>query len=250
MDLSDVRTPEFLPRQTRYIVGCDLGKRQDPSVITIIQAQTGVIDRGSPLERHTNVTTGLKLQSPGERYRVVRVESQPLDTPYDIILDRIKFVATHEKLRATNQKPCDLVIDQSGVGMPICDWLEKAGLRPVRVTITGGNDLNPAGLNRWNVSLHYLMTQYDASINHPEFPLRFSLHLAERAGIIDEHRTFEHSVGGSGAKYYGAREGRHDDRILATALANWWARRPPNKQASWSTYGTPLKPSPTNTWGR
>jgi hypothetical protein len=196
-------------------------------VITIIQAQTGVIDRGSPLERHTNVTTSLKLQSPGERYRVVRVESQPLDTPYDIILDRIKFVATHEKLRATNQKPCDLVIDQSGVGMPICDWLEKAKLRPIRVTITGGNDLNPAGLNRWNVSSHYLMTQYDAGINHPEFPLRFSKHLAERAGF---HRRAPHFRAQRG------REGRHDDRILATALANWWARRPPIKPAGWSTY--------------
>jgi hypothetical protein len=36
---------------------------------------------------------------------------------------------------------------------------------------------------------------------------------------------------------YEARQGKHDDMIIAVALAVWWLSRPKNPPAQFSTYG-------------
>jgi hypothetical protein len=79
MELSEVRTPKFLPRKKRHVMGVDLGQSKDPSAVCVIEFCEGVDDHGSDYERHTNQTTALGLQKKAERWRCVHLESLPLN---------------------------------------------------------------------------------------------------------------------------------------------------------------------------
>ena len=45
--------------------------------------------------------------------------------------------------------------------------------------------------------------------------------------LIDELESYEYEVLPSGALRYAAPEGKHDDMVIAVALANWGARMVP-----------------------
>src|SRR6516162_6513600 len=103
-ELNQVREPKFLPRQTRYAVGLDLGQANDPTAVTILEKVTGVLDSGSDWERHCGLSAG--LQTPDERIYLVHLERLPLRLSYVTVADRVGEIMAREPLcRGENQKP-------------------------------------------------------------------------------------------------------------------------------------------------
>jgi hypothetical protein len=131
-----------------------------------------------------------------------------------------------------------LIIDETGVGRAVGDIFVAEGMRPQRVTITAGNEETAAhGFNRWSVAKTILVSKLDAAL-HTGL-LVIAKKLRETGPLVEELKNFQRSVSAAGRQSYSARVGMHDDLVLATALAVWWATRPAPPQALFGTYGHP-----------
>jgi hypothetical protein len=240
-ELSQVRVPKFLPRKTRLVMGVDLGQSVDPTAICVIEHCEGVIDEGSEWERHCGLTGGLGLQKKkAERWRVGHMERLALGTKYGDVVRHVAGLLAAPQLQADpskNQNACELVIDAGGVGRGVAEMFTDAGLNPMCVQMTGGMKTNWARKNTWNVPTHELITLLDARINHDRFPLTFSKHLPEGEAFKQEIADFTRSVQAAGRMRYEAREGKHDDMIMAVSMAVWWLSQPKHPPAQFGVYG-------------
>lgn len=145
MELSEIRTPKFLPRKTRMVMGVDPGQARDPCADCVIEYCEGVIDGGSDYERHTNQTALLGLQKKAERWRCVHLERLQLDTKYGHITRHVATMLADPKLQrdaSINRTPCELVLDFGGIGRGIAEDMLDASLDPVCVNLTGGLETN------------------------------------------------------------------------------------------------------------
>jgi hypothetical protein len=129
-----------------------------------------------------------------------------------------------------------LIIDETGVGRAVGDIFDEAGLNPSRVSITAGDTEAPAGRNRFHVAKSALISRIDALLHTGA--LRFAAALSEAPAMAEELRDFRRRVSDAGRATYAARVGKHDDLVLAVAIACWWATRPPPPQAAFGVWGT------------
>jgi hypothetical protein len=139
------------------------------------------------------------------------------ETSYPDIVDQIKTLLRNPKLADAK-----LVCDETGVGRPVCDLMEEAGLHPVRVNITGGSQVREhddgfAVPKRDLISA--LMILFQSRALKISSKLEHAATLAEelenfrvKTDIKTGHETYEHW-----------REGQHDDLVLSLSLAAWYA---------------------------
>jgi hypothetical protein len=232
--LEPAPAPPFLVRSVRYVVGCDLGQSSDPTAICILEHQKGVFDPNNDFERHTGL--GRKPQTAGERIHCRHLERLPLGMSYPTVVEHLKALMLRPPLTGDRQiKPAELVVDDSGVGRPVSDLLVDAGLKPIRVTITAGNEVSPVGPNRFHVAKTILISTVDAVLHTGV--LRFAASLGDAEAMREELKDFRRKLTDAGRATYAARTGAHDDLVLAVAIACWWISRPPPPQAAFGSYG-------------
>jgi len=68
-----------------------------------------------------------------------------------------------------------------------------------------------------------LISTVDARLNTGE--LRFAAALRDAPSLRDELLDFRRHLSDAGRATYQARAGKHDDLVLAVAIACWWASR-------------------------
>jgi predicted RNase H-like nuclease len=97
-----------------------------------------------------------------------------------------------------------------------------AGLRAVRVSITAGTEVTKQDQRRWSVAKSILISGgVDARLHSGE--LRFAAELGEAHALAEELKDFRRHLTAAGRATYQARTGKHDDLVLAVAIALWWA---------------------------
>ena len=226
LNIATVETspPVFLPRKTRYVVGCDLGQSSDPTAICVLEYQTGVLDYNNEFERHTGL--GEKPQKRAERIHCRHLERLPLGMSYPAVVQYLKDLMARPPLNGDGLIwPAELVVDDSGVGRPVSDLLVDAGLKPIRVTITAGGEVSAVGNNRFHVAKTVLISTVDAALHTGT--LRFAASLGDADAMRDELKDFRRKLSDAGRATYAARTGAHDDLVLAVAIGCWWIARPP-----------------------
>ena len=127
--------------------------------------------------------------------------------------------------------PCELCIDQTGVGAPVGDLIVASGLDPVRITITASTEA-VWGNTSWHVGKQVLISQLDAVLHTGV--LKFAAALSEADAMKGELRDFQRKVSDAGRASYAARVGKHDDLVLSVAIACWWLGR---EQAPTAKFG-------------
>jgi hypothetical protein len=147
----------------------------------------------------------------------VHAERMPLGTAYPDIVTHVREVLSRPPLR----DGCHLVIDESGVGRPVGDMFAQAGLRPIRVSITSGSDAEKKGSLRWSVAKSLLVSGVDAALQAST--LRSAKELGEAHALHEELKDFRRHLSSTGRATYQTRVGKHDDLVLAVAIALWWA---------------------------
>ena len=235
MDVAVPNAPVFLPRRARYYVGCDLGQSSDPTALAVLEHVRGVMDAGSEWERHTGLST--HLQTPAERINVRHLERLPLGMSYPSVVAHVADLLSRPPLTRTDDHPAaELVIDSTGVGKAVADIFSDAGLKFQAVTITAGNEATWAGQDRWNVAKTILISTLDAMLHIKT--LRFASALSEADAMKDELLDFRRKLSETGRSTYAARSGRHDDLVLAVAIACWWINNEyESPMAMQGTYG-------------
>jgi hypothetical protein len=92
----------------------------------------------------------------------------------------------------------------------------------VRVSITAGVDATKLDRPRcWSVSKALLISGVDAHLHSGE--LRFAAEVTEAHVLAEELKDFRRHLTSSGRATYQARTGKHDDLVLAVAIALLWA---------------------------
>jgi hypothetical protein len=195
-----------------YVMGIDLGQSHDPTAIAVVEVERRV--RCS----YGGWNYGIQQRAEGAEYRVRHLERLPLRMAYPMQVAHVAGL-----LRAPELRGCEVVIDETGVGRPVADLFEEGGLRPHRVTITAGMEETRAGERTWRVAKILLVSRLQAVLNTGD--LRLSPALAELRALKQELSEFRMRYTPAGGAVFGAREGRHDDLVLALALALWRAQQ-------------------------
>ena len=202
------------PPDEAYVMGVDLGQSQDPTAIAVLHHQR------TPLSTWTaNKSVQTTRQDVEELFDVVHAERLPLGTSYPEVVAHVGEVLGRPPLRDN----CHLVIDESGVGRAVGDMFDQAGLRGVRVAITAGTDATKLAGHprRWSVAKSLLISGVDARLHSGE--LRFAAELREAHALAEELKEFRRHLTAACRATYQARVGKHDDLVLAVAIALWWS---------------------------
>lgn len=180
-----------------FYVGLDLGQSADSTALCL-------------LEKHAGEQA---------RYDVRYLQRYPLGTSYpDIVSD----VAQRLQRPALHGTP--LIVDGSGVGRAVVDLFRKQ-LRPViPITITAGGQATLDEQGYWRVSKRDLIGNLQVLLQCER--LRIAAELPEAATLVHELLNYEVKITAAAHDVYNARDGMHDDLVLALALAAWWAERP------------------------
>lgn len=211
---SPYRTSNILQYQVplvRTVVSVDLGSRRDHSAIAVLE------------EREFRTTwDAVQFGYRWEKRILVRyLERLPLRTNYVDVAARVKEVADsviYPKARA-------VVVDATGVGMPVVDLLKQSHLKAIvmPVIITGGDTTSRDG-NLWRVPKKDIVSNIQILLE--QHTLRLPGTIPEVEMLIKEMQDMRVVVSPAGNEKFGAnREGEHDDLVLAVGLGAWWLCR-------------------------
>jgi phage FluMu gp28-like protein len=156
-----------------YVMGVDLGRLRDYSVLT-------VMDRGN---RHVVYW---------ERFNQLSWEVQ-----YH------RIIAAAKRFRAL------AVIDSTGIGDPIVEQIQRAGVRVEPYKI-GGSSAKQQLIDKLRVNIE------NQRISFPSIPV-----------LRKELEAYEYQVTDTGVIRFSAPSGQHDDCVISLALANWGGDQEP-----------------------
>ncbi|MEX2281803.1 MAG: hypothetical protein WEE89_04925 [Gemmatimonadota bacterium] len=126
------------------------------------------------------------------------------------------------------------MVDQTGVGRPVFDMFERAGLSPIGVTITAGDQETRVNHSNYRVAKLLLISRLQAALHAND--LQVASELEEAATLVKELQDFRATFSDAGHASFNAREGAHDDLVLAVAIAAWYAEHDTRNRSQVFTY--------------
>ena len=220
-----MRPAKILETMSEFVVGVDLGQKQDYTALCVVERAELMLDDRDPRTWQCRRET---------RFEVRHLERMKLRTPYPAVVARIREVAMDPALGERRS----LVVDATGVGAPVVDLLYAAGVgcEIVPVTITGGDggakaSSGSSGGER-RVPKRDLIVGLQVMLDLGQ--LQIAKGLPEAAVLLRELMGMRVRTSAAGHRSYGnGREEAHDDLVLAVALACWRAREP----VRWNWFG-------------
>lgn len=201
----------------KWFVGVDLGQSTDPTAICVLNHRVVPFAKWIPNEK-----TKTTRQERTEYFDVRHLERLPLGMSYPQQIQHVANLLARPPLNLLKPK---LVIDETGVGRPVGDMFDVAGLYPNRITITAGLEVTQHGARTWHVPKGMLISNLEAR-SHPG-ELRIAAAATDAGALKDEMKDFKRKVSEAGRATYSARVGAHDDLVLAVAIALWMATSGP-----------------------
>jgi hypothetical protein len=147
-------------------------------------------------------------------FQVGHLERLPLGTPYPAIVAHVGRLLPNLPGRP------ELIIDFTGVGRPIFDMFVCSGIYPTGVLITGGTTETREG-RTCAVPKLTLVSRLQALLH--EGRLKILRELPEAETLVRELQDFRMEFTAAGHLTFNARSGKHDDLVLALAIAVWRA---------------------------
>jgi hypothetical protein len=188
------------------LLGLDLGQVNDFTALVAVE------------------TTG---ERPNQQYAVRHIERW-LGVSYPEQVQRVRTLQADPLLRAA-----PLVVDQTGVGRAVLDSLRAARLRPIGVTIHGGDTVTHEG-SEWRVPKRDLVAVVAVLLQARR--LKIADALPDAPTLVHELANFRLTIDPRTAhdSYAAWREQDHDDLVLAVALACWWGEtHQPARLVTW-----------------
>jgi hypothetical protein len=177
-----------------FVAGLDLGQSQDFTALAVLEVK-------------------------GEALDLRHLHRWDLGTAYPRIVTELRELLDRPELR----RDVALVVDGTGVGRPVIDYMEREGLAPIPVSITGGDTVNHEG-GWYRVPKRDLVSSL--AVGFESGSLRVAAGMVYADVLRKELDTFRAKISLNGSDTYEAwRERDHDDLVLAAALATWWANR-------------------------
>jgi hypothetical protein len=199
-----------------FTIGLDLGQAQDYTAVVAVETQL------TKRCYYEGPSGDLRQEVERAEHRVRHLERLPLGMAFDEQIEVVRGIMRAPQL----PKNTALVIDFTGVGRPVFEMFERAGVEPAAgVNITGGAEeaRHEHVAKVWNVAKILLVSRVLAELNAGA--LKIAPELAEAEALRGEFAEFKMRFSDGGRMVFGAREGRHDDLVLGLAIALWWAHK-------------------------
>ena len=201
--------PKHLPNHLFF--GLDLGQRQDPSALVILERAD------EPTGEFNHATWELERAL---TFRLYHAERLALGTPYIEIVTRLRRLLSDTtprlpvlRIPLASAPLKTLVVDASGVGRPVVEMLRRASLgcklAPVTI-VANGRPHEQAGEEF--VPRRDLLTNLRILLERRLLKIPARIH--DRAALIEEIVRVRDRSGT-----------RHDDLVMAAALACWQATK-------------------------
>ena len=155
----------------------------------------------------------IRLQAP--EYHVRHVERFALGTTYPAIVDSVEDMLGEPSLVGRTR----LVVDGTGVGVPVVNMFQQRGRPLLPIVITGGDAISYMG-RTVRVPKRDLVSVLQVLFHSKR--LKIAAGVNERDTLLGELANFSAKITQHANDTYEAwREGQHDDLVLALALACW-----------------------------
>ncbi len=164
----------------------------------------------------------------GPIFQVGHLERLPLGTTYPGVVAHVRRLLDKPPM----QNNADLVIDFTGVGRPVFDMFVARGVSPIGVAITSGDAITHEGMI-YRVPKLILISRVQALFHSGQ--IKIQKDLPDAPALVAELQEFRAEVTDSGYWRFGARSGKHDDLVLALAIAIWRAHGSVN-ESGWLDY--------------
>lgn len=216
---------------SRFFAGLDLGQAADYTALVIAEQLLPPEPRpvlvaakpGAPPYPRWEVNGAYLEERPAPvpaRYDVRHIQRFALGTPYPAIVAQVGDLLSRPELG----REVSLVIDGTGVGRPVVDLFaaQMGAFRLVPVLITGGD--TQSRVDDWHhvpkkvlISTVQVLLQ-SGRLRIGQFP--------ETTVLTSELQNYRVKVTQAANETFNAREGAHDDLVLALALALWNGEQP------------------------
>jgi hypothetical protein len=211
-----------------YFVGVDLGKLTDPTALTVMCRSLAV-----------NAVSGLPEKTVRgdylHRWECRALKRYKLGTPYLSIVGDVLRICNRPELRPRPR----LVLDSTGVGVAVVEMFTRAlvdypDVECHSISITAGEGFslvtnltrsNMVARGQWRVSKIQLIAAIREVLESRRFKVskdpvtRKPIEFAEV--LVRELTNFREKITESANMTYEARQGQHDDLVLATCLPIW-----------------------------
>jgi hypothetical protein len=179
-------------------------RRGAGTFVRVAQPEPGVLPRGPHPRRH---------------YACRAIKRWPLGTSYPAIVEAVKKNFERPLFAGS-----DLILDYTGVGRPVYDLFRRSSIRArlVPVTITAGTVQTTDGQG-FHVAKVILIGNLQTLLQTRR--LQFADKMPEAAVLVRELQNYRVKVTQAANETFDAREGQHDDTVLALALACWRGER-------------------------
>jgi hypothetical protein len=203
-------------------IGVDIGQRVDPTAICVAEMEERARHPHGELKgERNNLEVNPSDKGPCEHvddhYIIRHLERLTLGTPYPQVGRRVAQIA-HGVVERTREYPM-LYLDATGVGTPVLDALEEAGVEATlrAVYFTHGDRLTKADNGEIRLGKAYLVSRLQALLQSER------LHLPktpEAQQLAKELLDYEIKIDQNANDLYGAfKVGTHDDLVTALGLA-------------------------------
>jgi len=187
----------------KFFVGLDLGQAQDYSALSVLE----------------------RLPAKGGNVYHVRRLERVRGASYPKIVEKVTALLRSPGMR----DGASLVVDQTGVGVPVVDLLRQAGLRLIAISIHGGDNTAHEGDN-WRVPKRDLVGVLQVLLQTDRLKVASKLKLGPV--LQAEMLNFKVKIDPVTAhdSYSAWRDNEHDDLVLSVALGAWWGEHAPKQQ--------------------
>ncbi|GAB6265509.1 MAG: hypothetical protein STSR0001_09540 [Methanothrix sp.] len=193
-----------------FYIGLDLGQASDYTAMIILES----------------------ISDPGGRIYHARRLERIRGEPYPKVAEKVKAIMASPALSGKTA----LVVDQTGVGRPVVDLLRESGLKPIPVSIHGGDKVLHEG-GTWRVPKRDLVGVLQVLLQQQRFKMSAALKLGPVLRAEMENFKVKIDPVTAHDSYSAWRDNEHDDLVLSAALAAWWAETRPPKQ---HPFGLPM----------
>jgi hypothetical protein len=201
-----------------FLASLDLGQSGDYTALAILKRYLVLSGDGLPVRNHKEQTT--------YKYAIVALERYPFGTSYPTVVAHVSAFLRRPELQPAPR----LVIDATGVGRAVVDmFLDdiRGSFEVHPLTITAGDTVRrdawfPGVWGYW-VPKNELVSSVQAGLGTCR--LKVAPGLKEAETLKRELLDFKVKVTASANEKFNARDGAHDDLVLAVAMAVWLAER-------------------------
>ena len=195
-----------------YVLSVDLGTQGDFTANTLLEMVPKAQEKGKPIYGDKNLTVVNEIHL---RF----MERLELQTSYVDVVTRIQEIIMKPNLQGRTF----LIVDETGVGIPVIQMMRERGLSPIGISITSGSTVN-------NRDTGYTVPKRDLVSNlqvlFQSRRLKFSKGLKGVENLIHELNNFTaKTTKKDNTTFEAAKESDHDDLVMSLAMGCWFMNR-------------------------